>query len=92
MEFLVDTLRKVKGEVCGVCNSSVLSSDPNVYSKTEKQPNESKEDRQARLKLKDEKPLRVHCGHFYHAKCLDNFMTDPPFGAACKVRQNCQDS
>ena len=26
---------------------------------------------------------RVLCGHWFHTKCLDKFMTEPPFGKAC---------
>jgi len=81
----VDSIKKVRGETCGVCHAPVLHDNPAVYGMTAKKADESAADKKLRKSLKDIKPLRVHCGHFYHAKCLDDFMTDPPFGKECGV-------
>ena len=27
--------------------------------------------------------LQVYCGHFYHFKCVDEYVSAPPFGKAC---------
>ena len=34
----------------------------------------------------DKHPIRVCCGHWYHYKCLDEFLTKPPFEKMCLVR------
>ena len=36
------------------------------------------------------RPCRVHCGHWYHTGCMDQVMTEPPFGigATC-CSDNC---
>ena len=36
-------------------------------------------------KTKRLRPIRVHCGHWYHLGCLDKAMNEPPFG----IEQTC---
>lgn len=29
------------------------------------------------------KPERLYCGHWFHNKCLDDFINEPPFAREC---------
>ncbi len=87
--FLVDNFKNVRNEMCGVCHDKILNDDPTTYVKREKKAGESDEEKKSRRAWeknhRDKMPVRVHCGHYYHTKCLDDYMTEPPFGRCCGV-------
>jgi hypothetical protein len=70
LEFLVDSVKKVRAEVCGVCGKPVLDADPTSYAKKEQKKAgeetmaQKKARRAAAQAVKDKRPCRVHCGHF----------------------------
>ena len=83
--FLKEKIQLVPDAKCPCCESLALLTNPNklklLYStssecKTEKQKKERKEARAMR-------PVRTYCGCWYHYKCLNTFMTEPPFGLSC---------
>jgi hypothetical protein len=39
-----------------------------------------------RKQAKAMRPMRCYCGCWYHYKCLDKYMTEPPFGASCPTK------
>ena len=78
--FLERKIQRLPDEVCPICKELALPSDPNTL----KALYESKSgDKQARKEAKRMQPIRTYCGCWYHYLCLDKFMTEPPFGAAC---------
>ena len=83
--FLKEKIQLLPDEKCPCCQKLTLPSDPDklksLYTsasecKTEKAKKERKQARALR-------PIRCYCGCWYHYKCLDKFMTEPPFGASC---------
>jgi len=83
--FLKERIQLVPNAKCPCCNSLALLEDPSKLKalyvsssecKTDKEKNERKQARAMR-------PVRTYCGCWYHYKCLNTFMTEPPFGASC---------
>ena len=58
-------------EKCQVCGEQILPDSAELAAK--------------RSKVKDGPltPKRVYCSHWYHHKCLHNYLTKPPFGKPC---------
>lgn len=71
VEFLVfNFMQRLVSESCLVCEKRILPRDPSRA--------------EAIIKKKDPKrPERVLCGHWFHWRCLDEWMTQPPFGKCC---------
>jgi len=83
--FLEQKIQGLPDEVCPICNEPALPSDPSVLKALYDTQNS---DKQARKQAKRKRPVRTYCGCWYHFACLDKFMTEPPFGAACPT-PNC---
>eukprot|EP01029_Cantina_marsupialis_P020703 TRINITY_DN486_c0_g1_i1.p1 TRINITY_DN486_c0_g1~~TRINITY_DN486_c0_g1_i1.p1 ORF type:complete len:448 (+),score=141.24 TRINITY_DN486_c0_g1_i1:61-1404(+) len=73
LKFFVESfVVRLPEEKCQVCRKRILPSDPMKAKKL--------------LEGDEENPLRperVYCGHWFHHKCLDKFIREPPFGIAC---------
>lgn len=52
---------------CLLCDKQLLPSDPGLISQIPKSM----------------KALRLYCGHMYHFKCVEAFVSCPPFGKKC---------
>mmetsp|Transcript_33990 Transcript_33990/g.68485 ORF Transcript_33990/g.68485 Transcript_33990/m.68485 type:complete len:471 (-) Transcript_33990:143-1555(-) len=83
--FLTNEVKRLTSVKCPICSKLALPAEPNdlkaLYlshsdAKTEKE-------KKARRMAKLQRPERVYCGCWYHHKCLDRFITEPPFGAEC---------
>ena len=83
--FLETKIQRLPDEKCPICKELTLPSDPNTL-KALYDPQSS--DIKARKQAKRKRPIRCYCGCWYHYACLDKFMTEPPFGAACPT-PNC---
>jgi len=89
--FLRDTIQRLPQEVCPVCRKLTLPTDPDdltllyrVASSGGKDKEErTEEEKKARRVARGARPIRTHCGCWYHHKCLNLFMTEPPFGEEC---------
>jgi hypothetical protein len=83
--FLHNMIQQLPEEVCPMCNEKTLSADPTELSKlylpvTKALPETEKKVRRI---ARQKRPVRVYCGHWYHFGCLEQIMTQPPFGANC---------
>ena len=85
--FLVERVKGLIGISCPCCEESVLPTNPDdltqMYGSSSNCNN--KEKQKAMKKLK---PMRTYCGCWYHMACLNNFLTEPPFGIECPT-ENC---
>jgi hypothetical protein len=71
-KFLVeDYATRLPQEICQSCKKCVLPKDP----KDEALSNPNS----------DFKPMRTFCGHWLHYKCLNDWLTMPPFVRQCPV-------
>jgi len=83
--FLMTKILKLPEETCPCCTQNSLPSNPDelkslyLTASTAKTEAEKK----ARKVAKQKRPVRTYCGCWYHYSCLNTFMTEPPFGAAC---------
>lgn len=68
--FLSSKIQLLPEEKCPICKELTLPSDPEegMYTQEGNRKN---------------RPIRTHCGCWYHYGCLNKFMVEPPFGAAC---------
>ena len=73
MKFLQTTIHALSKEKCPKCNELSFPKDPkdleSMFQATKASP-----------KLKRQRPIRVHCQHWYHHGCMDTLMNEPPFG------------
>jgi len=81
--FLETKIQRLPDEVCPICMELALPSDPNTL----KALYDPQSDKTARKQAKKKRPVRCYCGCWYHYACLDKFMTEPPFGAACPTQE-----
>eukprot|EP00592_Proboscia_alata_P004174 CAMPEP_0194369570 /NCGR_PEP_ID=MMETSP0174-20130528/17890_1 /TAXON_ID=216777 /ORGANISM="Proboscia alata, Strain PI-D3" /LENGTH=481 /DNA_ID=CAMNT_0039146595 /DNA_START=75 /DNA_END=1520 /DNA_ORIENTATION=+ len=85
VRFLSEKIQLLPDEKCPVCTELTLPQNPDDLSllyDAMKEAN-TKEEKKARKEAKQICPIRTHCGCWYHYRCLDTFMTEPPFGDAC---------
>jgi hypothetical protein len=85
VNFLMRKIQNLPEEICPVCKGLSLPNDPSIlkalYDST--CASASEEEKMARRLARKKRPIRTYCGCWYHYSCLDKFMTEPPFGAAC---------
>jgi len=68
IEFLYEKcLSPLATGACRICNKQLLPSDPGLVSQIPKSM----------------RALRLYCGHMYHFKCVESFVSSPPFGKKC---------
>eukprot|EP00210_Caulerpa_lentillifera_P004645 g4430.t1 len=60
-------LAPLASQKCLICNKSLLPSNPGLLEKVPR----------------NMETLRLYCGHFYHFKCLEGYLSVPPFGKTC---------
>lgn len=86
VNFLRDNIQRLPKEVCPVCRELTLPRDPDelklLYVASSKECR-TDEEKKARKLAKAARPMRTHCGCWYHHKCLNTFMIEPPFGDGC---------
>ena len=86
--FLENKIQRLPEETCPVCQEPALPVNPKelqaLYMNADND-NMSDTQRKARRLARKRRPVRTYCGCWYHYSCLDKFMTEPPFGAACPV-------
>lgn len=90
VNFLLQKIQRLPEERCPVCSDRTLPADPDKLKELFLRSSDAKTDTEKKaIKLaKQKRPVRTYCGCWYHYKCLDKFMTEPPFGAAC-LTQGC---
>lgn len=93
MKYLVqEYVIKLPNEKCQKCeknilistvnvNESVNNEDKNSTSTTKK----SKKKNNNEMSASERKPIRSICGHWLHYKCIDEWLTTPPFLRQCSV-------
>jgi hypothetical protein len=88
--FLYREVNRITNASCPICSQSALPKDPNELSALYQSHAEAKTEkgRKAKRCTKQQRPERVYCGCWYHHKCLDKYMTEPPFGAEC-AKEGC---
>lgn len=86
--FLIQKIQLLPEEQCPVCKKNTLPKNPQDLKSLYLSVNEAKTDKEkkARRAAKLKRPTRTYCGCWYHYDCLNKFMTEPPFGAACLGR------
>ena len=89
VNFLIESIVKFQNRTCPVCSERVLPENPNDLKKlfeksADGDKKKSAEEKKARKEMKKKRPVRCYCNCWYHAGCLDKYMTEPPFGAACQ--------
>lgn len=62
-----DCLDPLATQKCLICEKNLLPSDPALLEKVPK----------------NMATLRLYCRHFYHFKCLEVYLSAPPFGKKC---------
>eukprot|EP01083_Nonionella_stella_P065349 171152_1 len=65
---------RLPSELCQACGKAVFPADPKELGRMDS----NTEDRHS-----GKFPERINCGHWFHFKCLDKFLTRPPFGKDC---------
>ena len=75
--FLRETIQTLPTEKCPICEDRILPTEPSELSSLFKVKVDAK--------TKRRRPIRTHCGHWYHLGCLDKAMNEPPFG----IEQTC---
>lgn len=83
--FLMEKIQYLPDAKCPCCGDLTLPSDPDKLKSLYSSSSECKTDKEKkqRKKARAQRPMRCYCGCWYHHNCLDKFMTEPPFGAAC---------
>ena len=62
--ILQDTGHRYPKEICVICKGQVFDEDPKEVTRNPKSP---------------KFVTRLYCNHIFHYKCLDDYMTKPPF-------------
>lgn len=85
VSFLSREVSRITCVNCPICFQSALPKDPSKLKALYQSHAEAKteKEKKARRLAKQQRPERVYCGCWYHHKCLDKYMTEPPFGAEC---------
>eukprot|EP01025_Chloroclados_australasicus_P047015 TRINITY_DN5212_c0_g2_i1.p2 TRINITY_DN5212_c0_g2~~TRINITY_DN5212_c0_g2_i1.p2 ORF type:complete len:428 (-),score=48.45 TRINITY_DN5212_c0_g2_i1:603-1886(-) len=65
--LLNDSLRPLAAGKCAICEKRLIPSDPQKLNKVP---------REMRV-------MRLYCGHLYHGKCVEEYVSKPPFGKEC---------
>jgi hypothetical protein len=77
VEFMIATIQEFPGQHCPVCEKSIVPTDPTalaaLYTSSSSKSALSTTQQQKR-------PVQPTCGCWYHTECLNNFLTQPPFG------------
>lgn len=83
--FLKNKIQYLPDAKCPCCQDLTLAPDPDKLQLLYASPSECKteKEKKARKLARNLRPMRCYCGCWYHYQCLDKFMTEPPFGAAC---------
>lgn len=87
VSFLTQKIHRLPEEVCPVCSNPALPVEPDDLKALYINSSDAKTDKEkkARRAAKQKRPVRTYCGCWYHYSCLDKFMSEPPFGAACRT-------
>ena len=82
VSFLVTKIQNLPEEICPSCGELTLPSDPEKLKLLFKPSSECKNEKEKkeRKAARAMRPIRTYDGRWYHYKCLDKFMTEPPFG------------
>lgn len=92
VKYLVEEyITKLPNELCQKCENHVLPTTPESET-TEPDPpvpTTSKKSKKSQngMTKSERKPIRSVCGHWFHYKCLDEWLTTPPFLRQCNVCQ-----
>ena len=84
---------KLPNELCQKCENRVFPLTPTECDVMESSSEAVNETIKKKSKKKDgmskseRKPIRSVCGHWFHYKCLDDWLTTPPFLRHCNVCQ-----
>lgn len=97
--FLKEKIQMLPDAICPCCREPALPSDPKVLESLylvgkgcstttsggggDTGVQQDKRKKEERKRAKAMRPMRCYCGCWYHYKCLDQFMREPPFGASC---------
>lgn len=83
--FLVHKITMLPQQRCPVCSERTLPVEPKELKALYAGSSDAKteKEKKARRASKQRRPIRTYCGCWYHYKCLNKFMTEPPFGAVC---------
>jgi len=85
--FLKEKIQMLPDAKCPCCQSPALPSDPTLLEAMyHHNTNSQNADPKRRKEAKAMRPMRCYCGCWYHYKCLDKYMREPPFGASCPTK------
>ena len=90
VSFLSREVSRITCIHCPICSQSALPKDPSTLKALYQSHADAKteKEKKARRFSRQQRPERVYCGCWYHHKCLDKYMTEPPFGAEC-AKEGC---
>lgn len=85
VKFLARSVKGVAEAKCPECGTPTLPSDPDELKNLYLNPSSVKNEREKekRRNAKRLRPVRPHCGCWYHFECIDKVIREPPFGAEC---------
>ena len=77
IKFVIAVIQKFPSQNCAGCGEKIIPADPTALAAlypSHKKPTKAQQ---------NQRPVRPSCGCWYHCKCLDKFLTQPPFGDGC---------
>lgn len=83
--FLSREMDRITSIGCPICSQPALPKDPDKLQALYQSHADAKteKEKKARRIARQQRPERVYCGCWYHHRCLDKYMREPPFGAEC---------
>merc|ERR1712228_193434 len=80
MEYLIKQFTNLPMEMCPVCKQRVFPQNSQMLKKYEENPK--------KYVNKNKYPQRTTCGCWFHHKCLDLYLAEPPFDKKCPKCEN----
>ena len=77
IEYLVKQFTDLPNQKCIICSKKVFPDNPKILQQYENNPK--------KYVNKGKYPQLCNCRHWAHHKCLDKFISEPPFGKQCPI-------
>ena len=90
IRYLIDTIYKLPEQRCPECQESALPSDPTVLASLFPTKTKTTTKNGRKQPYLPQRPLHASCGCWYHYKCLETCITQPPFGIEAPSCKGCQ--
>jgi hypothetical protein len=84
VKFMTAVIQGFTSQTCPGCDERIIPTDPANLAALYSSSSTPATQKPSKATPK-ERPLQASCGCWYHAKCLDQFLTQPPFGDQCSA-------